>query len=127
METTVMLGKLIGPAMFVVGIGLLFNTKFILEVMKSFSKEKALIFVTWIITFVVWLAIVLNSNNWELSWRVIPTIIGWGALIKWASFIILPEVVMNMSSSMMKCTKLFSIVAIVYAALWAWVSYNVFM
>jgi len=97
MENSVLLARLIGPYIIVIGIGLMFNQKIFRQIMEDFLKNPALVFMTGIITFITCLAIVLFHNIWVADWRVIITIFGWVGLIKGAWLIVLPGTLLRMT------------------------------
>ena len=62
MQTSIFLARLLGPALLIVGIGVLAG-----------------------------LAIVLVHNVWTLNWRVLITLLGWINLLRGALTILLPD------------------------------------
>jgi RsiW-degrading membrane proteinase PrsW (M82 family) len=46
------------------------------------------------------LAIILSHNVWEMSWRVVITLFGWGALIKGITYVTFPGLIMRTGISL---------------------------
>jgi uncharacterized membrane protein len=101
MDSSILLARLIGPYIIVIGVSLIFNQKIFRKIMEDFPKNPSLVFITGILTFVAGLATVLFHNIWVADWRVIITIFGWLALIKGLLLVLLP-------GTLLKTTKLYS-------------------
>lgn len=106
MDNSVLLAKLIGPYIALVGIGLLFNRKAFRMVMEDFPKNSALVFITGLLTFVAGLSILLFHNLWVKDWRVIITVFGWIALIKGVFLIALPGSLVKITNKYLENFKL---------------------
>lgn len=91
MDTSIFLAKLIGPILIAIGLGLLFNRAAYQVVAEEVVKSRALLFLAGALNLVAGLAIVLAHNEWDLSWKVIITIIGWFALIRGLLRILIPQ------------------------------------
>lgn len=106
MENSLLLARLIGPYIILVGIAVLLNIKIFQQIMDDFLKSPALTYITGLITFSIGLAIVLFHNIWEADWRIIITLFGWMALIKGAWLVILPQTLSKTAKIFLKNTKL---------------------
>ena len=106
MENSMLIARLMGPFIVLIGVGLLFNTKVFVRIMTDFFKSPALIYISGLITFVAGLAVVLFNNIWVADWRVIITIFGWMTLIKGAWLTVLPDMAIKMARTFKKNLKL---------------------
>ena len=91
MQTSIFLARLIGPALLIVGIGILLNQTYYRGMTKEFVASRPLFYLASIIGVLAGLAIVLVHNVWVLNWRVLITLFGWINLIRGALSILLPE------------------------------------
>ncbi|MDP8266287.1 MAG: hypothetical protein P9M07_05010 [Candidatus Aceula meridiana] len=91
MSISIFIAKLLGTSMLVISVGLFFNRDFFQSILEDYCKNAALVFFGGVLALVVGLSIVLNHNVWELSWRVIITIYGWGGIIKGIWLIMFPR------------------------------------
>jgi len=91
MQTSIFLARLIGPALLVVGVGILLNQNYYRGMTKEFVASRPLFYLASIIGVLAGLAIVLVHNVWVLNWRVLITLFGWINLIRGALSILLPE------------------------------------
>ena len=82
MSISVFLAQILGPCFVVIGLGMLLNGKFYQKVMEDYVKNSALIFLGGMFALLFGLFIVLTHNIWVMSWVVIVTIYGWGAILK---------------------------------------------
>jgi hypothetical protein len=101
MDSSILLARLIGPYIIVIGASLMLNQKVFRQIMEDFPKNPSLVFVTGLLTFVTGLATVLFHNIWVADWRLIVTIFGWLVLIKGVFLVVLP-------GTLIKATKIYS-------------------
>ena len=91
METSILLAKLVGPMMLVLGLFVTLNPARMRRIGREFLDSDALIFISGVITLPVGLAIVVTHNVWAADWRALITLIGWIAVIAGIARIALPE------------------------------------
>ena len=77
MQTSLFLAKLLGPVLFVTGIGLLANRAGYQAMAKEFLKSRALIYLAGLLALIPGIALVLVHNVWAADWRVLITLFGW--------------------------------------------------
>jgi hypothetical protein len=90
-QTSIFLARLIGPALLIVGIGILLNQSYYRGMTREFVASRPLFYLAAAIGVIGGLAIVLVHNVWTLNWRVLITLFGWINLIRGAASILLPE------------------------------------
>ena len=91
MQTSIFLARLLGPALLVVGIGILLNRNYYRGMTKEFVASRPLFYLAAVIGVLAGLTIVLVHNVWVLNWRVLITLFGWINLLRGAFSILLPE------------------------------------
>jgi len=91
MGNSILIAKIMGPYMVIVGIGLLCNLKFYQRMMEDFLKNAALIYLGGVYALIIGLLIVLFHNVWVAGWQVLITIFGWIGLIKGIWLIVFPN------------------------------------
>jgi hypothetical protein len=94
MNTSRSLARLIGPILLVIGIGMAFGLMMegagYSSVLREFIANRALIFLTGILTLLAGVAIVNVHNVWVPDWRVIVTVLGWLLVLRGIMLIIFP-------------------------------------
>lgn len=90
MDSSVLLARLLGPLVILIGTGVLLGAKRLPKMGEDFAKNRALIFISGIFIFGGGLAIVLFHNIWVVDWRLIITIFGWLTLAKGVFMVTLP-------------------------------------
>ena len=91
MGTSVLLAKLIGLPILVVGLGFLFDKEHFKKVMKEVVTSPGLYYMSGMMALIVGLVIVLYHNVWEGTWEIAITVIGWFALVKGVVRLLLPR------------------------------------
>jgi len=102
MEISLLLAQVIGLYLLLEGVVVLTHRKFIVNIVDDLSNNKALMFVTGAMVFILGLLIVLNHNVWTASWQVIPTIVGWAMVAKGIAIFFVPNMVMKQAKKFAK-------------------------
>ena len=106
MEISIFIAKILGPLFFVVGIGLIMNSKWYLKVFEDFTKNAAFLYLGGVSALSLGIVIVVTHNVWMMSWVVIITILGWLSVLKGISLLIMPDWVPNVIEVYKKNPKL---------------------
>jgi len=80
MPTSILIARLIGPVLVVVGLAALVNPKLLQDVGREFLASRAFIFIGGFLALLAGLAIVNTHNIWS-GWQVVITLIGWLAVL----------------------------------------------
>ena len=106
MQTSIFIAKIASVIYLAAGIGFLFYGDYYKKVVRGFIDNPGASYIAAIFTIVLGFFIVSYHNIWEMNWRVIITILGWGALIKGVSVLAFPEPIMKLSEHMLKIKTL---------------------
>ncbi len=94
MNTSRSLARLIGPILLVIGIGMAFGLMMegagYSSVLREFIANRALIFLTGILTLLAGVAIINAHNVWVPDWRVIVTVLGWLLVLRGIMLLVFP-------------------------------------
>lgn len=123
MELSVLLAQIIGLYLLLEGLVILARRKFIMNIVDDMSNNKALMFVTGAMVFILGLLIVLNHNIWEATWRVVPTIVGWAMVVKGIAIFFVPQVVMSKARRFAKNRNLAVLAGLLAVAAGAYLVY----
>jgi hypothetical protein len=113
MQASIFLARLLGPLLFVVGVGILLNPRAFRTMAVEVVGSLTLVYLFGLIDFAAGLAIVLTHNVWLASWRVLITLIGWLLLIRGALRILLPDTVMGYAVKFVRNKRIYPIAGIV--------------
>ena len=105
------------------GLVVLTQKKFVMNVIDDLSNNKALMYVTGAMVFVLGLLIVLNHNVWEASWQVIPTIVGWAMVVKGVAIFFVPKATLSMARSYARNRNMVVLTGILALAVGAYLLY----
>ena len=109
METSILLAKLMGPMLLVMGIFVAFNPAQMRRIGREFLDSDALIFLSGVITLPIGLAIVVTHNVWVGDWPVVITLFGWIAIFAGIARIALPVPLKRIGEAMLEKTSLTTI------------------
>lgn len=91
MSTSILLAKILGPVLCVVGVGILLNRKYYKKMVDQFLKSPETIFIAGLINLVAGVAIVVNHNIWGSGWPLAITVLGWAVTIRGVIMIVAPN------------------------------------
>jgi len=91
MELTFFLAKVIGAFLVIVGVSILLKQKSLPLLAEQFINNFYLKYFAGIMALIMGLLLVASHNLWTSPEKIIITLIGWAALLKGASLILLPE------------------------------------
>jgi hypothetical protein len=117
METSILLAKLMGPMLLVLGLFVAFNPAQMRRIGREFLDSDALIFLSGVITLPVGLAIVVTHNVWVADWPVVITLFGWIAIAAGIARIALPGPLKRIGETMLDKTSLTTIPGVLMAML----------
>ena len=86
-----LIARLIGPVFVVIGVAVLLNTAFYVELVVEAVHVPALIYIYGVLILVAGLAMLNAYRAWTRDWRVIVTILGWLFVIGGVIRILLPQ------------------------------------
>jgi hypothetical protein len=124
METSILLAKLVGPMLLVLGLFVTFNPARIRRIGREILDSEALIFISGVITLPVGLAIVATHNIWAADWRVLLTLIGWIAILAGLARITLPAPLKRFGEAMLEKPALITAPAVLMAVMGAYLSWQ---
>ena len=127
MGTSILLAKLIGPVLLVMGLFVLFNPGRIRRIGREFLESEALIFLSGVITLPVGLAIVVTHNVWAADWRVLITLMGWIAVAAGLARIALPDRMKTLGGRMLEATYLTAVPAALMVLIGGYLAYRGFL
>jgi uncharacterized membrane protein len=119
MQTSIVLARLLGPILIVMGAGMLLNQRSYRAMAEDFLASRALIYLSGLIALVAGLSIVNFHNVWALGWPVIITILGWLMLIGGSIRILAPDSVKRIGSTFLEKPEMIVIAAVVVIVLGA--------
>ena len=128
MDPSIFLAKLMGPILVVVGLGILINRAPSQAVAEEVVKSRALLYVSGVLALIAGLGIVLTHNEWDLSWQVIITIIGWLAVIRGLLRVLIPQQIGDFITRVLARSPQVlngsGVVALILGAVLAWKGYS---
>jgi hypothetical protein len=90
--TAAFLAQLLGPLLFLVGLGLVINRDVYREVAEEVLRSPALTYESGLLALTAGLAIVLNHNVWTTKgWLLIITVTGWLLVLRGVLRILMPQ------------------------------------
>jgi hypothetical protein len=109
MENSIFIARLLAVVYISVALGMLLSPGYYKKVFTEMMKGGSLAFFGGIMAIVVGFLLVTFHNEWETSWVVLITIIGWGALLKGIFLLAVPEQFLGLFKGWYKTNKSFTI------------------
>lgn len=127
MDASILIARLIGPVLLVVGLTALIHPKSLHAIAQEFMRSHALMFIAGILALLGGLAIVNTHNLWTTDWRVIITIYGWLAVLAGILRIAIPERLKTIGEALLArrgVLRFTSLAQVVLGALLTWKGYS---
>lgn len=97
MELSFFLSKALGFYFLILGFGMMINVNRFRFILLNIIDDAALLFVTGVYALILGILLVVSHNVWTMDWRVIITLVGWGALLKSTLLVLYPSFIMRVS------------------------------
>jgi hypothetical protein len=123
MDASILLARLIGPILVVVGLTVLANPRTLQDVAEEFLRSRALIFLAGMLTLLAGLAIVNTHSVWTLGWPVFITVFGWLSIVGGIVRIAAPGWVVSIGRAMLGRRALLRPIGVVQLALGAFLMF----
>src|SRR3989338_6571373 len=123
METSIFLAQLMGIFSLVMGFSMLAKQKMLISIFHELSGSRALSYILGTLMFLLGLLVILNHNVWELSPRIIITIIGWVILIEGGSFLFVSKETLRRYLAFLDNRKIYYVIAVGYLILGSYLAY----
>ncbi|MBS0629272.1 MAG: hypothetical protein JSS30_03500 [Verrucomicrobia bacterium] len=81
-ESAVMIAKIMGPFLVIVGLWFLFCQDLLTKLRLSSEKNFGILYVAAVINVLIGLTIVAFYNVWALNWAITVTVLGWFAVVR---------------------------------------------
>lgn len=82
MELTVLLSKVFGIYLIVVGLECILKQKLFTSIIKTFAEQRVLRFFVGVIVFIAGLFVILSHNLWGNLQECIISLLGWALAVK---------------------------------------------
>ena len=127
MDTSILLAKIIGPMLIVIGAGVFINLELYRRMVAGFAGNTLLIYMAGTIALLLGLIVVTFHNVWEWRWPVIITILGWVSVIAGVFRVVFPDSVKSLGEDMIRTTGAFTAGGIIQGVIGAWLCYVSYM
>lgn len=121
------LAALIGPMYLIIGLSFLIQTKSWLQMAKNWTGDQLPIKLIMVFNILFGLAIIAKHNVWEWSPYAIVTITGWGAFLKGAANLLLPNVTTNTLIKGASSTIVLRLAGLLACLIGGWLSYLIYL
>ena len=124
---SIYLAQILGPYFIIMGLAILFNLKLFKKLAKDLSKNILTVYFMGVFALFIGLVLVSVHNLWVADWRVLLTIIAWGALVKGFIIVIAPELAVNWPKKLSKKSNSYIIKAVGAIIIGIFLMYQGFM
>lgn len=122
MTPSTFIARILGPALVIIGLGLLLEGETFRAMAGEFLRSAALVYFSGVATLAVGLAILNVHHSWTRDWRSIITVFGWLSVIGGIFRILAPTLVQRVGESMIAHQRWPVVGAIITLALGAFLS-----
>ena len=124
MQPAVFIARLIGPALVVIGVGMLLNEATYAAMIAEAVRSPTTIYLSGLLSLLPALAILNVHRTWTADWRVIITILGWLMVIGGVIRIVLPQLTATLATTLYSASVGLTIFAVVALVLGGYLSFE---
>jgi hypothetical protein len=121
MQTSILIARLLGPVLLVLGLTILAQPERIRRLAREFLEGEALLFFSGLLTLTTGLAIVNVHNRWQAGWPLAITLFGWLMVLAGIARLALPDFLKAIGREIIEKAWL-RVPGAVFAALGAWLT-----
>lgn len=122
MDTTIFLAQLWGPIIFVIGLGIFTSRSFYAKIYHDLQKEPLAVLIFAMAGMAAGIIQVLSHNTWETLPQILISLLGWGLVLKAATFAVAPKFV-DRSGDLAVQSKMLPVVGAVMLVAGAYLTY----
>jgi uncharacterized protein YjeT (DUF2065 family) len=104
MDSSILIARLLGPVLVVVGAAALIQPDRVRRLAREFLDGEALLFLSGLLTLTAGLAVVNTHNRWQAGWPVVITLLGWLMALAGIGRLLLPDTLKAIGSGMIEKT-----------------------
>ena len=124
---TILLAKVLGLYVFVVGIALVINPERFRGWYRKILEDDTQLFLGGVMALLLGAFIVGTHNVWVMGWPVILTVFGWMAVIKGAALMIVPNFSQMFKPMLDQSAEFYRVVGILWSLLGLFLCYQGWM
>ena len=124
MQPAVFIARLIGPALVVIGVGMLLNEATYAAMIAEAVRSPTTIYLSGLLSLLPALAILNVHRTWTADWRVIITILGWLMAIGGVIRIVLPQFTATAATTLYSASATLTVFAVVALVLGGYLSFE---
>ncbi len=124
MQPAVFIARLIGPALVVIGVGVLLNEANYAAMITEAAHSPTIIYLSGLLSLLPGLAILNVYRTWTADWRVIVAILGWLLVIGGVIRIVLPQFTATLATTLYSASAGLTVFAVVVLVLGGYLSFE---
>ncbi len=124
MENAVILAKILGPMLLIIGVGLLANRRAYQELAAEFAASPSFLYLGGFLALAGGLIILQFYSAWSAGWPVVITILAWLMLIKGAVLLIAPAAMVRLGQAWTNSAAVITVQGVVVILVGLWLSWR---
>ncbi len=124
MQPAVFIAKLTGPALVVIGVGVLLNEPNYSAMITEATHSPTIIYLSGLLSLLPGLAILNVYRMWTADWRVVITILGWLLAIGGIVRIVLPQFTTTLATTLYSTSASLTVFAVFVLVLGGYLSFE---
>ena len=126
MGLSILIARIVSVVYVSAALGAIFSANHYRRLPDDLFRNAGLTYVTGFMAVILGLLIVHHHNTWTKSWTVLITMIGWLALLKGVTIIVVPQFVHDLSATMIAGwgVKVFPYIAICLGLLFGYFGFG---
>ncbi|MBS0628633.1 MAG: hypothetical protein JSS30_00230 [Verrucomicrobia bacterium] len=123
MDSALMLAKVFGPSLAIIGLWMLLYTDNLQKILTAMKNSPAALYNSSVLNLVVGLFLITSYNGWRMDVFFFVTLLGWAFFIRALLGFFMPQVLVKFYYDRNKWTKVMGIVPLVWGLILIWAGF----
>ncbi len=123
MESAIMLAKVFGPLMAILGLWMLLYGDNVVKIMTAMKGSPVGLYTSAVFNLLIGLFIINSYNIWEWNVFFLVTLLGWVMFIRAIFTLFMPQVVVRCLMQKSSCMKIMGIIPFVWGLILTWAGF----
>lgn len=122
MDSAIMLAKIFGPFLAIVGLWMLIYRDNLMKVVTSMKSSPAALYMSALISLILGLFIIIHYNGWRMDIYTFVTLLGWVLFLRGLLGLFMPHVIVIFTSKP-SWVKVMGVIPLVWGLILIWAGF----
>lgn len=123
MDSALMLAKVFGPTLAIIGLWMLFYNDNLMKVLAAMKASPAVLYHSAVLNLVLGIFIITSYNTWSMDVFFFVTLLGWLFFLRGLIWFCFPQLIVKIFMEKNKVTHVMGVVPLIFGIILIWAGY----